>query len=125
MIASTSPRRLASAAFLVAGALALGFAPASHALPPPPAQPTAGEWDIGAYDDCVSHIGGWETTNMQQYYVEVKKCCFQSGGQWSPRDGGNSLGSGDCVAPPASAASHPRRIPGGADTTNVPTTHVS
>jgi hypothetical protein len=111
-------RRLASAA-LLASAFALASAPLTQALPPQP-HPTAGEWDIAAYDGCVSE---WADTfpndgsaHEEDFWAGMQACCANSGGVWS----GPTSQYGKCGAP----ASRPRQIPDRLPTTNIPTTNA-
>ena len=74
-------RRILPAA-VVASGLVLGSSPAI----------AIAEWDIGAYDACMSQPHGPATGSVweEQY---AYNCCVDSGGQWS--EAGHK-----CVAPP-------------------------
>jgi hypothetical protein len=85
-------------AFALSAAIAVGTAAMASA------EPTDGEWDIQAYDDCVQKAIDDTTATWGGYDINAifMRCCIASGGNMTgPSDGVS------CVAPPAN------RSPGG------------
>jgi hypothetical protein len=76
-------------AVVFAGAVLL--APTTHA-DPNNGGGTGGEWDIGAYDFCMSHHPPWYTT--EDVLDGKRQCCESSGGVWGS-------GVNGCHAPAA------------------------
>jgi hypothetical protein len=99
-------RRLIPAVLLAATATisgsAIGRSPVAWAVP--------GEWDIGAYDDCVQTVDRLFAEGKlkgNQYEELMIHCCIGSGGVWQQAPGGG----GKCVAPPANPARAPSNVP--------------
>ena len=82
--------RTAPAVVLAAAGVALAFPAIASALPDTP-----GEWDIGAYDQCVASGEGQlpDKPNAQEDHIHY--CCINSGGVWN-------AAAKKCQAPPAS-----------------------
>ncbi|MGZ4564624.1 MAG: hypothetical protein ACXVX6_13895 [Mycobacterium sp.] len=98
-------RQFVSAALITAAA-ALGYPVGAFA------QPNTGEWDGGAYDQCIK---SWNTGNTgntgskpSDFYDHQRYCCEKSGGIWA-----GAGGPGSCVAPPANPAHTRRDLPPG------------
>ena len=87
--------RTAPAVVLAAAGVALAFPAIASALPDTP-----GEWDIGAYDQCVASGEGQlpDKPNAQEDHIHY--CCINSGGVW------NAVAK-TCQAPPAEPAGAP------------------
>jgi hypothetical protein len=91
--------RFTYAATLVGAAAALLItAPLASALPDNGSGPTAGEWDIGAYDSCMSKIPTIPP-GPHGYDQAHFNCCKDSGGVYTWPNGTQSPGT--CSAPPA------------------------
>lgn len=93
--------RTSAAAMFAAGAIALAFPATATALPDTP-----GDWDIGAYDQCVNSGEGQlpDKPNAQEDHLHY--CCINSGGVWN-------AAAKKCQAPPAEPAEAPQtRVPG-------------
>jgi hypothetical protein len=104
-IPAMSIRRILPAALIAAtavlGLTALAEPASASALPDTP-----GEWDIGAYDQCVNSGENQlpDKPNAQEDHLQY--CCINSGGVWNA-----SLKK--CQAPPAEPAPAPAtRVPG-------------
>ena len=87
--------RTAPAVVLAAAGVALAFPAIASALPDTP-----GEWDIGAYDQCVASGEGQlpDKPNAQEDHIHY--CCINSGGVWN-------AAAKKCQAPPAEHAEAP------------------
>lgn len=70
--------------YLAGPSLALGLALGSAAV-----ATAEREWDIGGYDQCMSHYPGDEFEDTVEW---TRLCCVNSGGVWT---------GARCVAPPA------------------------
>jgi hypothetical protein len=90
-MASTTPKTLAAALMLAAGALA-GSTLLSTAV-----ASAAPEWDIERYDDCMKAVN---IPDPSEQLAWTRKCCLDSGGVWN-----DSLGK--CQSPPAESAQRP------------------
>jgi hypothetical protein len=90
-----SPRLVVfSAALLVAAATLGGSAVGSPAIAC--AEPNSGEWDIGAYDQCLKDGVANDVPNA--WWIDhMRWCCERSGGVWN-------TGKEACQAPPAQPA---------------------
>jgi hypothetical protein len=104
-VPAMSIRRILPAALIAAtaafGLNALADPASASALPDTP-----GEWDIGAYDQCVNAGENQlpDKPNAQEDHLQY--CCINSGGVWNA-----SLKK--CQAPPAEPAQGPAtRVPG-------------
>lgn len=87
--------RLFVPAVLFAAAISLGMAPGADAKPIDSSGHTAGEWDIEAYDSCMSKI---PTIMDPDAYVRASfACCVNSGGVFNHD-------TNDCGAPAARPA---------------------
>jgi hypothetical protein len=86
-MASTTPKTLAAALILAAGAT-IGSTAIASAAP---------EWDIERYDDCMKAVS---IPDPSEQLAWTRKCCLDSGGVWN-----DSLGK--CQSPPANAAQRP------------------
>jgi hypothetical protein len=106
-------RRLLPAALLAAaaslGGSAVAGSPIAHAAPN-----TGGEWDIGAYDQCLAGLIG-KGLDKEERLNQEALCCINSGGQWS-------AAREKCEAPPAEPAEGPssRPLPQGPILTATP-----
>jgi hypothetical protein len=70
---------------------------------PATARAVPGEWDIGAYDECMQtadQLFAEGKLKGNQYEELMIHCCIGSGGVWQAAPGGG----GKCVAPPANPA---------------------
>jgi hypothetical protein len=79
------------------------------------AQPnTGGEWDIGAYDNCVSAVNdAFNRGLIEDYNSALMECCIKSGGDWKPNPfAPSSAHSGTCTAPAAGPPGTPPTLPG-------------
>jgi len=87
---------------LMTAVFALAF-PAAAA-----AQPNTGEWDIGAYDQCIGSFDGNpldSPAEHKRWEDHMKMCCEKTGGIF------NYAGAGGCVAPPANPAQTRHDVP--------------
>jgi hypothetical protein len=85
---------------IAAAAISLGIAPGAEAQPIDSSGHTAGEWDIGAYDNCMSKI---PTIMDPDAYVRAHfTCCVNSGGVFNHD-------TNDCQAPAARPAGPVRK----------------
>ena len=93
-------RRLMPVAFIVAAGALGGSALAepAHACAAPR------EWDIGAYDQCLTD-GLGKGYNEEERLNHEALCCWATGGDWN-------AAQGKCQAPPAEPAQRPAVAPG-------------
>lgn len=88
---------MAAAILTAAGAIPLGH-PAIAGADPNNGGGPGGEWDIGAYDFCVSHHPSFSTAEMLDH---LRWCCESTGGVWGWGDKG-------CHAPPGQTMGQPQ-----------------
>ncbi len=96
-------RQFVSAALITAAA-ALAYPAGAFA------QPNTGEWDVGAYDQCIGSFDGNpldSPAEHKRWEDHMKMCCEKTGGIF------NYAGAGGCVAPPANPAQTRRDLPPG------------
>lgn len=87
---------------LITAAVALAYPAGAFA------QPSSGEWDVGAYDQCVGSFDGNpldSDAEHKRWEDHMKMCCEKTGGIF------NYAGAGGCVAPPANPAQTRRDVP--------------
>jgi hypothetical protein len=93
-------------AALIAATAAFGISALAGTAPASALPDTPGEWDIGAYDNCVSSGEGQLPDKPNAEEDHKHYCCINSGGIWDAT-------AKKCVAPPAQPAEAPQtRLPG-------------
>jgi hypothetical protein len=102
VILPTRRLRHLAAAGLIAAAASVSV---SAIAEPATASAAPREWDIGAYDTCITNLlDQIQKGNIdEKNFISAKQfCCEDSGGVWNGHD---------CVAPPANPAQAPGNVP--------------